>query len=427
MSASTSSSQTLAINGGTPAKQRPNPPMFPGGMLIDHEEEAAVLEVLRSKRLFRYYGPNKGPSRVAELEDAYAAQRGAKHALAVTSGTAALICALHGVGVGPGDEVIVPAYTWIATAAAVLAVGAVPIVCEIDQSLLMDPDDIESKLTPYTKALIPVHMRGAPAKMDAIMAVARKHNLKVVEDTAQANGAMFNGQWCGAIGDAGCYSLQFNKILTSGEGGMVITSDDEVWQRAVMYHDVTGGANRGYPFEAELCGINFRMPELLAAVNLVQLKRHAGVLRDMRARKAMIKAGIADVAQRKGITLRAENDPEGDTAICTIMLMDSPATADRVATALRAENIGASVLYRPDRRDYHVYAHWAPILEQRAWSAGGDPWRWAQRKIEYSKEMCPRSLELLGRAVHLDVSPLLTNEDVEETVEGLNKVLNALV
>jgi dTDP-4-amino-4,6-dideoxygalactose transaminase len=420
------STQELAINGGAPAKQRSDPPMYPGGMLIDHEEEAAVLEVLRSKRLFRYYGPSKGPSKVAELEQAYADQRGVKHALGVTSGTAALICALHGIGVGPGDEVIVPAYTWIATAAAVLAVGAVPIVCEVDESLLMDPADIENKITPYTRALIPVHMRGAPARMGDIMAVAHKHNLKVVEDAAQANGASYQGRWCGAIGDVGCYSLQFNKVLTSGEGGMVITDDDAVWQRAVMYHDVTGGANRGYPFESELCGINFRMPELLAAVNLVQMRRLDGLLRDMRARKQMIKAGMEEVASRKGVTFRTENDAEGDAAICTIFFVDSPATGDRVAQALRAENIGAGTLYRPDRRDYHVYAHWAPILKQRPWSAGGDPWRWAQRKIEYDKEMCPRSLELLGRAVHLDVSPLLTNEDVEETIEGLNKVLNAL-
>jgi len=427
MSGSTGDAQTLAINGGTPAKQNPNPPMFPGGMMIDHEEEAAVLEVLRSKRLFRYYGPNKSTSKVTELEVAYAAQRGVKHALGVTSGTAALICALHGVGVGPGDEVIVPAYTWIATAAAVLAVGAVPIVCEVGDDLLMDAADLENKISPYTKALIPVHMRGAPANMDAIMPVAQKHGLRVIEDTAQANGAQYHGKWCGAIGDAGCFSLQFNKILTSGEGGMIISDNDEVWQRAVMYHDVTGGSARGYPFEQELCGINFRMPELLAAVNLVQLKRHEGILQGMRARKSMLKAGMAEVAQRKGITFRAENDEAGDTAICTVFFVDSHETAKRVASALDAENIGAGVLYRPGGRDYHVYANWAPILEQRAWSAGGDPWKWAQRKIEYSKEMCPRSLDLLSRAVHLDVSPLLTNEDVEETVEGLNKVLNALV
>jgi 8-amino-3,8-dideoxy-alpha-D-manno-octulosonate transaminase len=132
------------------------------------------------------------------------------------------------------------------------------------------------------------------------------------------------------------------------------------------------------------------------------------------------------VARRKGITFRAEADPAGDTAICTVFYMDSPESAGRIAQALNAENIGAGVLYHPDELDYHVYAHWVPIMEQRTWTADGGPWRAARRPIHYHKEMCPRSLDLLGRAVHLDVSPLLTNEDVEETIEGLNRVLEAL-
>ncbi len=169
--------------------------MYPGGMTIDQEEEAAVLEVLRNKRLYRYNGPHK-TQRIesGELEKAFAEHKGVKYAQAVNSGTSALICGLAGIGVGPGDEVIVPAFTWIASAAAVLAVGAVPIVAEVDESLLMDPNDVEQKITPYTKAIMPVHMRGAPCRMDEILAVAHKHNLSVIEDTAQANGASYKGQ-----------------------------------------------------------------------------------------------------------------------------------------------------------------------------------------------------------------------------------------
>lgn len=234
-------SRKLAVEGGTPAIREPLPPMYPGGMRIDAEEEAAVLEVLRSKRLFRYYGPNPGPSKVAELEQEFAARMGASHGLAVTSGTAALICGLMGLEIGPGDEVILPAFTWIASASAVVAVGAVPILAEVDDSLTLDPVDVEAKISPYTKAILPVHMRGLPCKMDALMGVARKHNLKVLEDSAQANGASFKGRRVGSIGDAGAFSLQFNKIITSGEGGMVITSDRMVFERAVMFHDVIGG------------------------------------------------------------------------------------------------------------------------------------------------------------------------------------------
>ena len=417
----------LAIDGGTPARTQTNPPMFPGGMAIGAEEEAAVLEVLRSKRLFRYYGPEAGPSKVAELEEAFAAHMGARHALAVTSGTASLICGLQGVGVGPGDEVIVPAYTWIASAAAVLAVGGIPVVAEVDETLTLDPADAEAKITPYTKAIMPVHMRGAPARMDEIMALARRRRLKVVEDSAQADGGSYKGKRLGSIGDVGCYSLQFNKIITAGEGGMVITSDDAVWKRALMFHDVIGGLRNEIQRDEILWGINFRMPELLAAVMLVQLRRLDGLLEAMRARKRMLKAGLADVAARKGITFREITDPEGDTSIALIMFMPDARTAERVGEALHAEGVCAGgPMYHPEHGDYHIYCHWLPIMEQRSWTGAGAPWCWAKREIRYTPDMCPRTLELLGRAVHMDVSPLLTNEDVEESLEGMNKVLEAL-
>ncbi len=423
MTQAAATDQKLAIDGGVPAKQNPDPPMYPGGMAIAEEEEQAVLEVLRSKHLFRYYSPTDTPSKVAALEEAFRVNKGARYSVAVTSGTAALTCGLHGIGIGPGDEVIMPAYTWIASAAAVIAAGGIPILAEVDDSLLLDPADVERKITPYTKAIMPVHMRGAPCRMDAIMAVAKAHGLKVIEDVAQANGASYKGQACGTFGDVGCFSLQFNKIITSGEGGMVVTNDEDVWKRANMYHDVIGALNGTFERDELLCGVNYRMPELLAAVSLVQLQRLDGLLGDMRVRKAMMKRGMEEIAQRKGITFRTMNDPEGDAAIALVFFMEDAQSAKNVAKALRAENIGASTLYSPDSLDYHVYAHWIPIMEQRTWTADGGPWRWAKREISYHPDMCPHSLDLLGRAVHLNVSPLLTNEDVEETIEGLNRVL----
>lgn len=416
---------TLAIHGGVPVKQRPDPPMYPGGMAIDDAEEIAVLEVLRRKRLFRYAGPGEAVSVVAELEEAFAAKKGVKYAQAVTSGTAALICSLRALGVGPGDEVIVPAYTWIATATAVLAAGAVPVIAEVDETLLLDPVDFEAKITPYTKAVVIVHMRGAPAEMDRLMPIAQKHNLKVVEDCAQANGATYHGQEVGTFGDAGAFSLQFNKIITSGEGGMVTTNDKRIWERVAMFHDA-GAISGRHNIEELLWGVNFRMPEVLGAIALAQLHKLDGLLDAMRARKQLIKAGITDVMQHKGLQFRKLTDPNGDAAICTILYMNSAQEAKAVAEALRAENIGASLMYERGKRDLHVYAHWTPILNKTSWGGNASPWTMAQREIEYDHDMCPRSLELLGRAVHLNVSPLLTNEDVEETVEGLNRVLNAL-
>lgn len=416
----------LAINGAPPARRRPDPPMYPGGMAIDQEEEQAVLEVLRSKRLFRFYGPNPGPSKVDELERAFAAYMGVPYAQAVTSGTASLITGLHAIGVGPGDEVIVPAYTWIASATAVIAAGAVPIIAEVDETLTLDPADVAAKISPYTKAIMPVHMRGAPCQMEEILAVAQRHGLRVIEDTAQADGASYRGKHLGTLGDVGCFSLQFNKIITCGEGGMVVTHQQEVWERAHMYHDVVGPLQNKLPMERMLVGVNYRMPELTAAVALVQLRRLDGLLAAMRERKHMLRAGLEDVLRRKGLRFQASADPAGDAGICLIFFAHDAATAGHLVQGLRAEQIGAGRLYEPDRTDYHVYAHWVPILEKRTWSSEGGPWRWARRQVTYSADMCPRSLDLLGRAVHLNVSPLLSNDDIEETLEGATRVIEAM-
>ncbi len=415
----------LALEGGAPAVTQPLPPMYPGGMQIGREEEEAVLAVLRSKRLFRYYGPEPGPSRVAELEAAFAAVIGTKHCAAVTSGSASLMCGLAGLGIGPGDEVVVPAYTWVATAAAVVAMGAVPVLAEVDESLTLDPADVERKISCHTKAVIAVHMRGAPCRMAELTALGQRHNIRLLEDVAQATGGSYRGRRLGSIGDAGAFSLQFNKIITSGEGGLLTTNDDDVHRRVLMYSDVVGGQRNGVPEAEILPGINFRMSELQGAVALVQLGRLGGLLEAMRRRKAAIKAGIAEIARLKGVEFRALNDPDGDTGIAVIVYLPSPERADYVTAALCVEGVEASLLYHPDRSDYHVYAHWTPILGKRVWSPNGGPWRWHQGDITYGRDTCPRTLDLLSRAVQLDVSPALSEENLEEMIAAVNKVLTA--
>jgi 8-amino-3,8-dideoxy-alpha-D-manno-octulosonate transaminase len=408
-----------------PTVTSPLPRMYPGGMRIGREEEEAVLEVLRSKRLFRYYGPQSSRSWVSELEGAFAAVMGVQHAAAVSSGSAALMCALAGLGVGPGDEVIVPAYTWIATASAVVAMGAVPILAEVDESLTIDPADVRRKISRFTKAIIPVHLRGAPCQMNELMAIAGEHNLPVLEDVAQADGGSYHGQRLGSIGNVGAFSLQFNKIITCGEGGMVTTNDDGILRRVLMYNDVVGGQRNKIPDDEILPGINFRMSELQGAVALVQLGRLDDLLGDMRRRRAEITDGIVGVARQKGVEFRRSNDPDGDTGIVLMFFVPTPERATFIADALEAEGVDTFVVYRPDVVDYHVYAHWSPILGQRTWSTNGGPWRWHEGKVEYSPDMCPRTLDLLGRAVHLDVSPDLSDQNVAEIVEAVNKVLLA--
>lgn len=420
-------SSNLAIEGGEKAVRATLPPMYPGGLRIDEKEESLVLDVLRSQRLFRYYGPQEGPSKVAELEERFGALIGVEHALAVTSGTAALICGLVALGIGPGDEVIVPAYTWIASAEAVLAVGAVPVVAEVDESLTLDAVDVERRITQYTKAILPVHMRGAPCQMDALVAVARKHGLGVIEDVAQADGASYHGRRLGSIGDLGAFSFQFNKILTAGEGGAVTTHDLNLYHRAVMVHDVVGGQRNKIPAPAIIPGLNFRMSELQGAVMLAQIERLEGLLRDMRHNKAMLKGAVAGIAGQKGVAFRAIHDPEGEAAIALVFILPTADRALATAQALNAEGAPAAVLYRPDQVDYHIYPHWAPIVNQKTLSELGGPWRWHAGTLDYSPQACPRSLDLLSRAVHLDISPDYSSENIEELAEAVHKVLGALL
>lgn len=419
-------SSQLAIDGGERAVKTPLPPMFPGGMRIGAEEERAVLNVLRSKRLFRYYGPAPGPSQTDLFEQEFAAHMGAAYALAVSSGTAALMCAMAGLGVGPGDEVIVPAYTWIATASAAVALGAIPVIAEIDESLTLDPTDVERKITPHTRAIAAVHMRGSPCRMDALTEIAHRHGVALIEDVAQAAGASFHGKRLGTWSDAGAFSLQFNKIITSGEGGVVLTNSHALYKRAIMYHDVVGGYRHHIPPDEILPGINFRMSELQAAVALAQLGKLEGILADMRRNHAAIVERIADRVSSSGAAFRRLNDPTGDAGLALVVLLPSAERINWAVDALRAEGVGAMALYRSDVEDYHVYCYWAPIMNRKTWSEQGGPWRWAARTIEYAPDMCPRSLDLLSRALHIDVSPDLSEAQVEEVAEAVNKVLEAL-
>lgn len=419
-------SSRLAIDGGERAVKTPLPPMFPGGMRIGSEEEQAVLSVLRSKRLFRYYGPAAGPSQTDLFEQEFAAHMGAAYALAVSSGTAALMCAMASLEIGPGDEVIVPAYTWIATASAAVALGAVPVIAEIDETLTIDPIDVERKMTPFTRAIVAVHMRGSPCQMDALTKVARRHGVALIEDVAQATGASFHKKRLGTWGDVGAFSLQFNKIITSGEGGVLLTNSHALYKRAIMYHDVVGGYRHHVPPEEIIPGVNFRLSELQAAVALVQLEKLEGVLADMRRNRAAIVERVADRVRASGAMLRRLNDPAGDAGLALILLLPSAERMHWVVDALHAEGVDAMALYRPDIEDYHVYCYWAPVMNQKTWSKQGGPWRWAMRPIEYTRDMCPRSLDLLSRALHIDVSPDLNESQIDQVAEALNKVLEAL-
>lgn len=425
----------LAINGGPKTRTTPEPPMFPGGLEVGELESEAAQRVIASKRLIRFYGPDDpddpGTSEVEEFERAFAARVGTEYALGVTSCTASLICGLAALGVGPGDEVIVPAYTFIASPSAVLAVGGIPVIAEIDDSLTLDPESVRANITEHTKAIMAVHMRGMPAEMDAIIEIADEHRLKVIEDVAQAGGAFYHGRPLGSIGDVAGFSLQMHKIITTGEGGVLATSDAELMFRAKCFHD-TASEWRGAAWQdpdpsvrdtfVAFPGMNFRMNEITGAIGAVQLARLDDLLDRMRAHKRVMREAVEATGR---VQLRRMVD-EQEAGTSLVFFNESPAKAQEVAAALEAEGVGAHVLYKSDELDWHVYAWWRDILAKRTWNEQGYPFSAAKREIEYSQDMCPRSLELLSRAVLVNVPPQLTEQETEETAQALDKVITAL-
>jgi 8-amino-3,8-dideoxy-alpha-D-manno-octulosonate transaminase len=380
--------------------------MFPGGMEVGDEELEALERVIRSKNLFRYYGVGDGPQEVEAFEREFAEHVGARRALCLNSGSAGLICGLAGAGIGPGDEVIVPAYTWNATPNAVLAVGAVPVLAEIDDSLTLDPADAERKLTERTRAILPVHMRGAPADMRALTELAERRGLVLVEDVCQAAGASFEGRRLGTFGDAGAFSLQFNKIITTGEGGVMVTDRDDLYDLAIDVHDCAGSVRRGtglprYP------GLNFRASELIGAVARVQLRRLDGLLERMRGHHAFLRERVEGLP---GLTLRRPNDPAGDAGISLIAFAQTAELAREAVEALQAEGVNAMRIYSPEVIDLHVYRYWQPVLDA----------------IGHVPE-CSRTLDLLERSVHVDVSPLYEERDLEEIALAFRKVAGQIL
>ncbi len=420
----TPSSSKLAFHGGAPVATETFPPAWLGPAEIGDAEIHAVTEVLRSQKLFRFLDPEN--SRCAELERRFCRMTGCAHALAVGGGTAALISGLIGIGVGDGDEVIIPGYTYIASASAVLMCGAVPVIAEIDESLTIDPDDVEAKITPRTRAIMPVHMRGIPCDMGRVMEVAARHGVMVIEDVAQACGGSYRGKRLGSMGKAGCFSLQQYKVITAGEGGIVVTNDREVFHRAAIRHDSAmcfwkPGESSVQPFAGE----NFRLNEMEGALGCVQFDRMEGILTRTRALKRFIHEELADVP---GIRLHESPDPEGDCGISFAFFVEDAAQVRFFAEALRAEGIPAGCMYDKGIPDRHIYPHWEYVMDKLSHDRHGWPWtspRHDQSRT-YRRDMCPRTLDILGRAVVMPISQRCEERHAEWVVEAVRKVAGAV-
>jgi dTDP-4-amino-4,6-dideoxygalactose transaminase len=392
------------------------PEPYPGAYWLDEREERAVLDVLHRQSLFRYYGLKK-PKYAEALETTARKFYDVPYALAVGSGTGALCTAMTALGIGPGCEVIMPAFFWVATAGAVVQANAIPVLCEVDDSLCMDPRDLAQKITPRTKLIVPVHMAGAPCDMQAIMAVADQHGAAVLEDCAQANGGSFRGRKLGTFGALGTFSLQWNKNATAGEGGLLVTHDEKLHERCVSAHDlgIPWVDNAPCPTGAVTWGGGRRMSELTAAVASQQLKKLPSIVRHMRASKHRIKARLA---RTPSLGFRRLNDEAGDTGCCLVLVLEDETQATRAVERMQAAGLQSAV--RLTDYGLHIYYNVPQLVQKAPLSPAGNPWNLAenrQSKYDYGKGACPRSDRLFARSILLPIPSRLTVEQERAAAE----------
>jgi len=401
----------------------------PGAYFFGEEERKELLDVMETGYLSRY-GKEDDPRfkhKVVTFEKEFAKYIGTRNAVAVNGGTGALITSLAALGIGPGDEVIVPGYTFIASISSIIYAKAIPILTEIDESLNIDPKDIRKKITKRTKAIMPVHMLGNPCDMDSIMEIAKEFGLYVVEDSCQALGATYKGEKLGSIGDIGAFSLNFNKTITTGDGGVVVTDDDNLYERAFGFHDQ---GHKPYRMGLEighrsLIGMNLRINELTGAVALAQLRKTDNIISMLRDKKRKLKNAISG---NKKLGFRKIND-EGEIATLLTLLFKDNKTAEKFAAELGTKTLAHS--------GWHVYNHMEQILDKKTVTEYQCPFackRYGQ-EVKYYKHMLPRTDEILGRTVNISVgvvdpgigadfgiTVLSDDKEIEQVVDKINAV-----
>jgi len=409
--------------GPKPAEMPDIDPGYVGPQFFDKREQDALLEVLESGSPFRFWGPGQ-PVKVLRFEQDFAKYMGTRFALGVTSGTAALDCAVAGLGIGPGDEVIVPAYTWWSDYTCVVHAGALPVFADIDRTFNLDPADFQRKITARTKAVIAVHLLGGPCDMDPIMETAHKRGLAVLEDCAQCVGGSYRGKKLGSIGDVGIYSFQINKMITSGEGGAVVTNDPVIYERVARFHHM-GLIDRVFVDRLEssqvpiFAGENFRMNEFTGAVLGAQLTKLDSMVAQLRQNTEAIYNGIKELP---GISLRQRPDPDGDIGYGVYFQMKDKASRDRCIRELRKRKVPASTLTGSVLLPIEE-----SVINKRArhpdWPSFSSP---QGKEIKYGPESCRQTLEIFDRFVQVRIGAKYTQRINDYIIDAIRQVYGLL-
>lgn len=376
---------------------------------IGKEEVDAVARVLLSGKVFRY----RIGRECARFERRYARYLGVRHVWLTSSGTTALTAALGGLGIGPGDEVLVPACTFMATAVSVLAAGAIPVVVDIDESITIDPDAVDDAVGPRTRAVVPVHMWGLPCDMRRLMAVARRRGLRVVEDACQAVGGAYEGRMLGAIGHAGAFSFNYYKNMTCGEGGAAVTNDPQASERIRCMVDCCNFFWTGRRKDVRaFTGNGSRASEIEGAILNVQLGRLPGMIRAMRRQKKQVLRQTA----ASGLVPIPANSPDHECGSHVMYILPTAKQAERFARLA-----GGGVRSRTGR---HVYTEWDPLFtHQGAHHPALNPYNLPENRRcrrTYTRRMCARSLDILERTVAFDMHPDRTRADMAALAGRIN-------
>ncbi len=393
---------------------------MPGFELFGEEERSEVQEVLETGVLFRYgfESQRKGVWKAKAFEEAFAERLSVGYCHLVGSGTAALQTALAALGVGAGDEIIIPPFTFVATFEAILNAGAVPVFSEIDDTLCLDPDALEAVLTPRTKAVMPVHMCGAMARIDEIVAVCKKHDLVLIEDACQSVGGTFRNKPLGTFGNAGCFSFDSVKTITCGEGGAIVTDDKDTYLRADAFSDHGHdhlGENRGLD-EHIMLGSNFRISELNAAVGFAQLRRLDTIIGIQKRNHAAIQQAITKIP---GIQLRTIPDPDGDTATFLTFFLAEETAARNAAKALAAAGVGGCPYWYDN--NWHYYRQWDHLKQMKC--AAKPPIVFYPEAPDYAHLHFPKSDSLMSRAISMQIMVGWSEAELSRRIETTVNVL----